>query len=51
MRLVCVSRSASSRPRKNATVRTTVLSGVRTHGVRIAHGAQSRFAPRTCLPT
>ncbi len=37
--------------RKNATWRLTVVSGVRRHCVRTAHGAQSRFAPRTCSPT
>ena len=40
MRIVCVSASASSRPRKNATVRTTVLVGVRKHLSRNAQGAQ-----------
>jgi hypothetical protein len=43
--------SGSTRPRKNATLRTSVVAGVRRHWTRRVQGTQSRFAPRKCSPT
>ena len=54
MRMVCVSRgvmpSRSIRPRENARLRTSVVSGVPKQRARNVHGTPSRFAPRKYAP-